>query len=257
MASAGTSLGGRLYHWVRTTFPGLRKFVFFLRFFRRIEHQHLLTCLYGRAPLNEQRLRRKVVDALLTRLPFGFLVETGTFVGNTTAYLAGHAARLGARLDSCDTNEFFLNFAAGRLRDQPGVHLHLQESGEMLPALSETIGDALAFVYLDAHYFDAAFDEDVPIKRELAVVGAWPRAVVLIDDFRVPGDPSFEYDDYGAAGSLCLEFLAAELAGYRVFFPAHRAGAEGGMPRGYVLATRCEEAAAVLADLPELREYRG
>ncbi|MGH7488291.1 MAG: hypothetical protein ACREMY_22235, partial [bacterium] len=64
-----------------------------------------------------------------------------------------------------------------------------------------------------------------------------PRAVLMIDDFQVPGDPGYSFDDYGPGKALTSEYLP-ELNGWGLFYPCAPSSSETGARRGCaVLAT--------------------
>ena len=63
------------------------------------------------------------------------------------------------------------------------------------------------FVYLDAHWA-----EELPLAEELCIVAsAWTRCVVMVDDFQVPGDSGYAYDDYGPGLALTEDYLPASI----------------------------------------------
>jgi hypothetical protein len=78
----------------------------------------------------------------------------------------------------------------------------------------------------------------------------------MIDDFCVPGDAGYAYDDYGEAGALDLAYLAPLAAfGLPTFFPAACSACETGKKRGCVLLTRDAEWAAKLQALETLTPH--
>ena len=81
------------------------------------------------------------------------------------------------------------------------------------------------FVYLDAHWND-----DLPLVEELQIVSAgWPRAVIMIDDFQVPGDAGYGYDDWGPGRALTEDLLpATALAGWSLTYPSAASDYETG-----------------------------
>jgi hypothetical protein len=88
-----------------------------------------------------------------------------------------------------------------------------------------------AFFYLDAHG-----NSDLPLRDELLIVTrTWRNAVVMIDDFQVPGDPGYQFDDYGPGKALTLSYLP-EMPGWRIYFPAARSTEEWGSRGCVVLA---------------------
>ena len=59
------------------------------------------------------------------------------------------------------------------------------------------------FFYLDAHWND-----DLPLADEIDIIfSRCPWAVVMIDDFEVPSDPGYQFDDYGPGKALVLGYI--------------------------------------------------
>jgi hypothetical protein len=90
------------------------------------------------------------------------------------------------------------------------------------------------FFYLDAHW-----QEHLPLAEELEIIfTSWREAVVMVDDFKVPGS-DYAYDDYGPGKALTLEYLDRlrhlELT---PFFPAVPSELETGLKRGSVVLCR-------------------
>jgi hypothetical protein len=79
-------------------------------------------------------------------------------------------------------------------------------------------------------------------------------AVIMIDDFEVPGDPGYGFDDYGAGRQLALPYLAPlgapELT---AFFPAVPSGQETGARRGCVILATTPAIAQHLRGIATLR----
>ena len=86
-----------------------------------------------------------------------------------------------------------------------------------------------ALFYLDAHWRN-----DLPLVEELNIIlQSEIDAVVMIDDFKVPFDAGYGYDDYGLGKSLRLEILAYLASmNVRIFFPRLAAAEETGAVRG-------------------------
>ena len=91
------------------------------------------------------------------------------------------------------------------------------------------------FVYLDAHW-----NEDLPLAEELKIVfGACQLAIVMVDDFEVPLDAGYGFDDYGPGKALTSAYIAPIIAsqGLRAFYPSTPSAKDTGMRRGcFVLA---------------------
>ena len=67
--------------------------------------------------------------------------------------------------------------------------------------------------------------------RVAVILNAWRDAVVVIDDFEVPGDSGYAFDDYGMGRRICIDYLP-EMPGWILFFPSVHSGLETGARRG-------------------------
>jgi hypothetical protein len=181
----------------------------------------------GLGPLNGQVRRREIVEDLLERQRFVRLIETGTYLGTSTGYFAEriplvHTVEAAAR-----------NYDAARanLAGYDNIEMTLGDSRSFL---RQIMGDPLltagpTFFYLDAHWY-----RDLPLAEELRIVaGGWEDAVVMVDDFEVPGDPGYGFDEYGPGRQLTESILPGDaLSRWDVFYPAAPASTETGSRRG-------------------------
>jgi hypothetical protein len=199
--------------------------------------------------LNGQEYRRRLFLDILATIRFDHLYETGSFFGSSTAFFADH---FDGRIVTIESNPYYYRFTKLRQRSEPRVNVLFGDSVDRLRRLaadpSET--SALSLFYLDAHWC-----EELPLGGELSVVfRAWKNAVVMIDDFEVPHDPGYLFDDYGEGKRLCLRYLAPlGLNELRIFFPTTPSHLETGWRRGCVVITRTEELAIALSRLQSLR----
>lgn len=174
-------------------------------------------------PLNGQRDRLETLTRLLRRLEPDGIIETGTFLGFTTAWLA----TFGPPVISIEIDPGYFEVARRRLRKHRNVEVFLGNSSDVLTRL-DSDRFARPFFYLDAHW-----GEDLPLKLEVQTIfRRWPESLVVIDDFHVPHDPGYAYDVYGGVAlTVNLLEVPSEL---RVAFPAARAAQESGARRGTV-----------------------
>jgi hypothetical protein len=121
-----------------------------------------------------------------------------------------------------------------RLRRFRNVELRLGDSRIETRRALEIRQSALEgrslLAYLDAHW-----NEDLPLVEELDYVfGRCPTAVVMVDDFRVPDDPGYGYDNYGPGKALDQSYVAPAIAahGLAVLYPVLRSTEETGQRRG-------------------------
>ena len=100
---------------------------------------------------------------------------------------------------------------------------------------SHTGNDRPTLFYLDAHW-----ENHLPLKDELQIIFEHAQQfLILIDDFCVPHDAGYGYDNYGDGKSLELAYLRP-LSQYRfaVFFPTAPSVLETGYRRGCVVLAR-------------------
>jgi hypothetical protein len=195
-------------------------------------------------PFNGQAFRTEQFDAIVRVLRPVCLVETGTYLGRTTEYLA----TVGVPVFTFESDAHHHAFSAARFRGRPEVTLRRCDSRTGIAALladGRIGGDGCVFFYLDAHWH-----EDLPLADELAlIVGGCHRPVIMIDDFQVPHDPGYGYDDYGPGQALTPAYVAplVSATGLRMLYPAAPAAEETGARRGSVVLCTPEAADPLLS----------
>jgi hypothetical protein len=193
-------------------------------------HPRVLEPAFG---FNGDVLRARIIAEVFRAAGCSVFVETGSYLGST--------ALLAARLFRCPvhTSEVITRFwlmARARCVPFPAIHVVRGDCRRFLSGLRGPLSDATPFIYLDAHWY-----ADLPLEEELALIASsWPRCVVVIDDFEVPGDPGFGFDRYdGKALSIeriCARWRENPSAGPTIYFPNYRAREElGPKRRGYVV----------------------
>ncbi|MST93995.1 MAG: hypothetical protein EXS33_01755 [Pedosphaera sp.] len=198
---------------------------------------------------NGQRHRKKIFGDIIANLPVEAIVETGTWIGNTTAYMAQTSEK---PVCSCELNARFHAIAKLRLAGIERVQLELNDSRSFLQKLTTGgLVEKCVFFYLDAHWYD-----DLPLAKEVDLIAAhWKRFIVMIDDFKVSDDPGYEFDDYGNGKTLALPLINEAIAAHQLaaFFPAAAARDETGARRGCVVLASRGELAGKLSQLTSLR----
>lgn len=165
---------------------------------------------------NGQFSKQKIFADLCNAFPFDVFIETGTYLGVTTQFLA----RRGKPVHSVEINEECFQKAKALLRDEALVNLELGNSLKFLSRLTESdlAKRDLVFIYLDSHWYD-----HLPLREEIALIAKnHPRAVVMIDDFKIEDDEGYGYDSYDDAQEVTLAFLKEELRQHhwQIFFPS-------------------------------------
>jgi hypothetical protein len=190
-------------------------------------------------PFNRQEKRLEMYREIMSRLRFASIIETGTFLGDTTELFLDSAA---ARVLTVEVHPVFFAFSRRRFRDRTNFAIFNTSSVDFLRTLSDH--DVLrdpCFIYLDAHWYD-----HLPLREELDIIkGKFCRYLVVVDDFKVETDQGYAFDVYGR-DALCLEYIRNQIDGHSVFFPRAPASAETGLRRGCVVLTRDGEFAGAL-----------
>lgn len=190
----------------------------------------------GQQGLNMQERRREIVADLFARCRFDAVLETGTYLGASTGYMA---SQYGVPVYTSEVLPRNYHVARRMLRDLPDVHLHLLDSREFLTMLvrNSTLPGKRLFCYLDAHWYD-----DLPLAEEIEIIaGGWSDFVIMIDDFCVPGDDGYGFDDYGAGRRIDIDYLepVRQRNALSLYFPTAPSQAETGRKRGTaILASR-------------------
>jgi hypothetical protein len=183
-------------------------------------------------PFNGQTARVRIFNAILDECHPIAVVETGTHRATTTYFLARSTSK---PIYTVELDAENWGFASERLRACKNVFL---EQGDSRSFLSKCVSqpnlqNGPVLFYLDAHWND-----DLPLAEEIEIIfSALPEAVLMVDDFQVPGDTGYGYDDYGPGKALTPEYIApsCQKFGLLQFFPSIPAHEETGAKRGCVV----------------------
>jgi hypothetical protein len=204
------------------------------------------------AGFNYQQGRKQIFADIVKAIKFDAFVETGTFFGDTTGFMHDQT---GIAVYTCEVNLRYHLVAKMRLAGFPGITLEHSDSRRFLRSLAQSrLSTQVVFFYLDAHWY-----KDLPLKDEVDIIAAsWEHFVIMVDDFKVPGDDGYLYDRYGFRKALSLDLVAApiEAHGLRSFFPALHSSDETGAKKGCVVLTR-GSLSNTISQLPSLREGSG
>ena len=199
-------------------------------------HRPSLSASWGWGPLNGQEGRQRLVRELASVVDFDEVLETGTFRGNSTVFFS-HTT--GLPIHTVEANPRYFHYSTRRLAPYPNVTVELGDSRPFLRRMAARAATSTPLIYLDAHW-----EEDLPLREEVEIItSSWERAVVIIDDFEVPGDAGYTFDDYGPGRRLCLDYLAG--TPWPIFFPTLASAEETGGRRGCAVIVAPELAASV------------
>ncbi len=200
---------------------------------------------------NKQEARRKTIDDLFHSIQPKLFIETGTFRGTTTEYIC---KTYGLPTITIEVDPYNAGYAGARLRKDEVEVINLDTRAALHQLVErETIPKQNVLFYLDAHW-----DDDLPLTEELTLISkGFSDYVVIIDDFRVPGDEGYGYDNYGAGKILDINLVRdfATKNSARLFFPTVPSEQESGSKRGMVVISSPGGTGDRLATLGCLREH--
>jgi len=212
-------------------------------------------------PLNGSPTRLAAFEELKRRCSSAAVIETGTYRGESTVFFAS----AGCPVYSGEVNPRYLGYARARLRSQSNAHLYLGDSRQFLRRLIQdpTVPKDRVFFYLDAHATGPCVDhgsghEDLPLREEVDLIFRhWTQPVVMVDDFQVPDDSGYQFEDYGEGKTLCLAYLnpVAHLE-LIPFFPSLPSSEEVGLKQGWVVLASDRFCINQLRGIAQLREWR-
>lgn len=202
---------------------------------------------------NGQHHRQKIFCDLVRAFQFGAVLETGTFMGNTTGYMRN---RVDCPVFTCEASPIFQSVAISRLKKSKKIEFTLGDSRKFLEdRLSRISWDHLPkplFFYLDAHWH-----EDLPLDEEIRIISRYVNeCIIMIDDFAVPGDSEYTYDNYGKGKSLDMFTFRKTFTetGMQVFFPELEGKDEGGAKRGCVVLAKGHTITEKITLFPTLKK---
>lgn len=200
--------------------------------------------------LNGQAFRRRLFADLNAGVGFVAIVETGTAFGTATRYFRQMTR---VPIHTFESNPRRYGYARAHLNGLPALSLYRCDSRTGLRRLHESQALPVGPVFF---YFDAHGRGELPLAEEVALAfDHWP-GVVMIDDFAVPDDAGYGFDDYGADGALTLEYLEGHnVMPPGVWFPRCASGDETGARRGCVVLARAPDLVDRIDTLATLRRW--
>ncbi len=203
----------------------------------------------GFGPFNGQEHRRVILASIIQSYPFDLVIESGTFRGTTTQLLRTMTT---APIITIEVSRRHYEYSRRQLSRLLGVQvIHGDSPTEIRRVAARPTHETSArvFAYLDAHW-----GMSLPTRWEiLEILSSWESVCIVVDDFKVPGDPGYGYDDYGPGMALDLALLdGLPLAGVSMFFPRIPAAVETGYRRGWVVLARGDDLLAHLSTVEGL-----
>ena len=172
-----------------------------------------------------------MIRQLFSVVDFSAIVETGTYRGSSTHFFREASV---VPIWTVEHDARYHAFSRLRFLLSRRVQVNRGDSREFLEALSKSadIPSQRVFFYLDAHW-----GPDLPLYDEIITIASnWTESAILIDDFEVPDDAGYGFDDYGEGARLCRDYLpASELGEFLELYPSCPSEHETGTKRGSIL----------------------
>jgi predicted O-methyltransferase YrrM len=200
--------------------------------------------------MNSQSARLELTRQLITQCKIARIVETGTFFGVTTEFFAQY----GVPVTTVENNLNYARHAQERLAGWSNVDLRVEDSVRVLTKLGS---DPIDHTVPTLFYLDAHWRSHLPLREEATLaLKHFAKALLLVDDFSVPDDPGYGFDDYGPDMRLTLDYLLqGDLSSLTVYFPSTPSHLETGARRGCVVTTFNPELVAILDQIKMLRRW--
>jgi hypothetical protein len=190
--------------------------------------------------------RQHLVRELMKVIDVAAVVETGTYRGTTTEFLWQIT---GKTVYSAESEPRYYEYARKRFSQNASVILSLSDSRQFLQDLAADVAVPKedVFFYLDAHW-----GPDLPLREELQLITRhWRNCIIMIDDFEVPDDPGYGFDDYGEGRSLTAGYIPhSKIRQGEVLYPSLPSSLETGARRGCAMLVESERASVLLSKLP-------
>lgn len=147
-----------------------------------------------------------VKNKVLSRyaIPDATWIESGTFYGNTSAFLAG----IGKIVYTIEPSEVMFNIGKKKLEKIKNVTQLFGTSEDILPQLCAEIQGNICF-WLDGHYSSGETykgQNETPILEEMRIIGMhlknYENICVFIDDVRCFNPEMKEYENYPSVSWL-------------------------------------------------------
>ena len=119
------------------------------------------------------------------------IIETGTFFGKSASFMAKTFPQL--QIHTCEINKVYYAKAKENLKKCKNAKVYLKSSPDFLNSITKNLSDKIPLFFLDAHW-----GNKWPLEREIKIISEKIKtAIIMIDDFKIPGDTRFGFDGYG------------------------------------------------------------
>lgn len=144
---------------------------------------------------HNDKILQKMINDIIKNLNVTSFVETGTYGGDSTEYIAIQHPNI--PVFTCEINPTFFKNNIKKLGRFPNVTSVLESSEKFVENIisNNKLGD-LPFFFLDAHWYDFW-----PLIDEIKSISSLPKFIIVPDDFAVPNSPQFA-NSSGGGGTI-------------------------------------------------------
>lgn len=156
-------------------------------------------------PFRNDRILLLMLHSLIDRAGITVFVETGTYLGFSSYYVAARYPHL--RVATIEKNRQYYDLSRVLLKRCRNVRQALGDSAEVLESqLSLFTRVEAPLFWLDAHWYDY-----LPLPAELGIISQrLGHAIILVDDCAIPGRPDIKFDSYSGR-AIDLKLIGSSL----------------------------------------------
>lgn len=199
----------------------LKKIPGFSNFYFRLINTRLIAIIQyfiSKEGFHGDKVLQNFVKKIFSSFPITSFIETGTFLGNSTRYVADLRPKMPVL--SCEVKKDFFMISEKRLKKYKNVKLYFGSSPNFLREVlnSKDLGGLPCF-FLDAHWYDYW-----PLEDEIEIITSFcDKAIIIIDDFEIPGKPEFNFNtsNQKICGFDLIESKMNKKNSYQALMPAY------------------------------------
>lgn len=151
------------------------------------------------APFSGCEYSKNLICKIIDEYNITQFVETGTFMGHTTQFIADHYPNM--KIFTVEVNETYYRNVLNKFQKYSNIKINLGSSDEFLKNFDNSKIPTL--YYLDAHWY-----ESNPLNNELINIQNKSEGndIIIIDDFKVP-NRSLSYDPVSAIEDIDMDYI--------------------------------------------------
>ena len=181
----------------------------------------------GKGPLNNQNLRIQLVKELLESYKPLLIIETGTFLGDTTEFLSKFS-----NVISIEKSRLFYYLSKSRFHNENQIQIIYGKSEVELKKIKTL--KKIPFL------FGCSLGRRSALKRRGRTnYNNYLNYLIFLNNFAVPNDNSWGFDSYEGT-KLDIDMLK-NLENTKIYFPDYNSDAESGEKRGSVFLTNSDD----------------